>query len=116
MSGYKSSLEVPMKFNGFCSYPSCRHKKIEKDKPFVSWHGVNFPIEEVNDDLSSMAKLAAIANPSEWVEKFGYYGFNMELHPECAAEWGMHLIQNAIAADSEIGRIFSKRDKNAICK
>ena len=69
----------------------------------MEWHGVSFTPEQVADELSPMAKLAAVANPSDFVEKFGHYGFNMELHAECAAEWGMHLIRDAMNADFKVG-------------
>ncbi len=85
------------------SYPNCKHKKIEKHSPFVEWHGVYFSPKQVTDEQHPMAKLAAIANPSEEVEKWGSYGFNMELHAECAAEWGMHLIKDAIKANPMVG-------------
>lgn len=116
MAGYKSTEEVFMRFSGFCSYPSCKKRKINKNDPIVIWDSVDFPKEEVENRLSPLGKLAVIANPSDWIEKFEHYGFNIELHPECAAEWGMHLIQNALAANPEIGRTLTKRGKNAIRK
>jgi hypothetical protein len=103
MSGYKSSEEVPIRFHGYCSYPNCRKRKIDRDKPFVSWMGVHFPIDEAYQYLSPQAKLMAVANPSKYVEKFGHYSLNMELHPECAAEWAMHLIRDALNADGNVG-------------
>jgi hypothetical protein len=45
----------------------------------------------------------AIANPGKYVEKFGDYALNIELHPECAAEWAMHLIRDALNADGNVG-------------
>jgi hypothetical protein len=103
MSGHKSSNDSGVFFHGFCSYPNCEHKKIAKNAPFVEWHGVHFSPEQVSDELHPMAKLAVVANPSEWIEKFGFYSFNMELHPECAAEWGMHLIRDAMNANPKVG-------------
>lgn len=114
MAGYTSGKEAYMHTNGFCAYPSCKHGKIDKDGPVVIWDNVKFHKTEVEERLSPMSKLAVVANPSEWLEKYGHYSFNMELHPECAAEWGMHLIQNALAADPNVGRILTKRGKNAI--
>ena len=64
MSGYKNAEQSPFYFRGSCSYPNCHHKKIEKDAPFVEWHGVSFTPEQVADELSPMAKLATVANPS----------------------------------------------------
>jgi hypothetical protein len=113
MSGYKSSEEVPIRFHGHCSYPSCRDRKIGKTEPFVSWSGVNFPIDEAYFYLSPQAKLMAVANPSDYVGKFGCYSLNIELHPACAAEWAMHLIQDALKVDGAVGHKLRK-PKNAI--
>jgi hypothetical protein len=113
MSGYKSSEEVPIRFHGYCSYPSCRDRRIGKTEPFVSWMGVHFPIDEAYHYLSPQAKLMAVANPSDYVEEFGCYSLNIELHPECAAEWAIHLIQDALKADGAIGHKLRK-PKNAI--
>jgi hypothetical protein len=115
MSGYKNSEALPVYFYGHCSYPSCRHNRINSDEPFVAWNDVSFSPEQIQDNLSPMSKLAVVANPSEYVEKFGHYGLNMFLHPECAAEWGMHLIQNAIKADPEVGRKL-REPRNALRK
>lgn len=103
MSGHKNSEQSPLFFHGNCSYPNCKRKKIEKNAPFVEWHGVAFTTEQIHDELHPMAKLAAIANPTQFVERYGYYPVNMELHAECAAEWGMHLIRDAINADPKVG-------------
>lgn len=103
MSGVKSSEDSMVRFYGFCSYPNCKHRKIATDEPLVEWHGVPFSTEQVEEWLSPIARLAAVSNPQEYVEKYGRYSFNMELHPECAAEWGMHLIQDALKADYNLG-------------
>lgn len=103
MSHYKNAEDSPIKFYGFCSYPNCNLKTITQHEPFVQWDGIKFKPEQVEDELSPIAKLAAVANPEKFVEKFGHYGFNIELHPECAAEWGMHLIQDALKANYNLG-------------
>ena len=75
MSGYTSTEESYMAVNGHCAYPSCRKRRINKGDPIVIWDNVEFSKEEVEDRLSPMGKLAVIANPSEWIEKFNSYGF-----------------------------------------
>jgi len=81
-----------------CAYPSCRHRRIARDQDAVFWDGVHIPADEFEFNLSPMAKLATIANPKidfkgrEW----GHYYTTMALHAECAAEWGMHLIKDAL--------------------
>jgi len=113
MSGYKSSEEVPVRFYGYCAYPSCRDRKIDKDKPVVLWDGVHFSTEAAYFYLSPQAKLMAVANPHKYVEKFGDYPLNIELHPECAAEWAMHLMRDALNADGSVGHKLRK-PKNAL--
>ena len=44
----------------------------------------------------------AVANPGKLLEKFGHYSINIELHPECAAEWAMHLTRDAFEADGGV--------------
>lgn len=104
MSGHKNAEHAPMRNHGICSYPSCKHRKIGKQDPMVEWRDVRFAAEGVHSELSPMAKLAVVANPSDYAAKSGLYSFDMELHPECAAEWGMHLIKDAIAANIKVGR------------
>lgn len=104
------------KVYGFCSYPSCciKNRRILKSEPFVEWGGITFTTEQVESQLTPIARLAASANPAEYVETFGDYAFNMELHPECAAEWGMHLIRDALNAKGEVGRKLRGTLKNAV--
>jgi len=71
--------------------------------------GVRFPIDEAYQYLSPQAKLMAVANPSDYVEKFGHYSINIELHPECAAEWAMHLTRDAFEADGGVITKMGKR-------
>lgn len=103
MTAHANAEESLTKFYGVCAYPSCRNRKLFPDKPFVEWHHAVFSKQQVEDNLSAMSKLAVIANPTGYVEKYGEYGFNIQLHPECAAEWGMHLIKNAIEANRDVG-------------
>lgn len=114
MSGYKEANRInkpnendfrPMGKTEICSYPSCRNKVIRYGEAFVSWDGVAFSRHDVERHLSPMAKLDSIANPSDYVKKYDQYTFNFYLHPECAAEWGMHLIANALEADGKVGNI-----------
>jgi hypothetical protein len=70
----------------------------------VQWGYVCFTAAQVADRLSPMAKLVVVANPTSLAKEYGSYTLNVELHPECAAEWGMHLIQDALIADPSVGR------------
>jgi hypothetical protein len=103
MASHTNAEESLTKFYGLCAYPSCPNRKMSEDEPFVEWHSAYFTKEQVEDNLSPMSKLAVIANPTDFVEKYGKYGFNIQLHPECAAEWGMHLIRDSIDANRDVG-------------
>lgn len=100
----------PMGNTETCSYPSCRKKAIKLGEAFVMWDGVSYSRYEVERHLPPMAKLDAVANPDKYVEQYDRYVFNFYLHPECAAEWGMHLIEDALKADSNVGRML-RREK-----
>jgi hypothetical protein len=55
----------------------------------------------------------AVAHPDKYVEKYGEYALNIELHPECAAEWAMHLIRDMFEADGAVAQKIRK-PKDAI--
>lgn len=99
----------------YCSYPSCRNKKIERFQDAVFWDGVDISKDNFESNLSPMAKLATVANPKtndKGREQHGYY-FNMAMHAECAAEWGMHLIKDALESHN-IGTKLREERNNAI--
>lgn len=103
MSHRKNANDSPIKFYGYCVYPNCKHREMSESKPFVEWHGVHFSIKNVMDNLSPIGRLAEENNPDDYVAKYKHYVFNIELHSECAAEWGMHLIKDALNADYSLG-------------
>jgi hypothetical protein len=99
-----------------CAYPSCPSRKIERSQDAVFWGGVHVDIDEFNNsNLSPMARLAATANPTNYVEKWGNYNIEIALHAECAAEWGMHLIKDALGSHN-VGTKLRKDMPNAIRK
>jgi hypothetical protein len=98
-----------------CAYPNCKNKRIARDENAVCWNGVHIPKEEFESNLSPMAKLAAVANPTEFMEKHGYYYVTIAIHAECAAEWGMHLIKDAMG-DYSIGNKLRGTRQNALQK
>lgn len=124
MSGYKKANPMdkpneedfrPMGNTETCSYPSCRKRIIRLGEAFVMWDSVPYPCHEIERHLPPMAKLDAVANPNKYVKQYNQYVLVMYLHPECAAEWGMHLIENALQADSNVGRTL-RRTKDAVRK
>ena len=100
-----------------CAYPNCRNKKITRDQDAVCWDSVHLPNEEMEFNLSPLAKLAVAAHPKtnnlggEW----GHYFIRMSLHAECAAEWGMHLIKDALQSHN-VGTKLRSENQNAIRK
>lgn len=106
---YRGEHEVCM-----CAYPSCRNRKIERSQDAVFWDGLGIEMDEFNNsNLSPIAKLTAVANPKEFVEKYGYYTIKVALHAECAAEWGMHLIKDALTSHN-VGTKLRKEKPNAV--
>lgn len=106
---YRGPSEIHM-----CAYPSCQNRKIGRNQDAVFWGGVSTDTEYFNRvNLSPMAKLVAIANPTNFVEKYGYYNIQIALHAECAAEWGMHLIKDALQSHNVGTKLRSERN-NAI--
>jgi hypothetical protein len=109
MSGHKNNDDLYIKFFGHCSYPSCHGRKIKPDEPFVEWLGVSFTVNQVAHQLAPLAKLAVVANLDDYAAKTGNLSFSMFLHPKCAAEWGMHLTQDALTVDPTVGRVLTGR-------
>ena len=97
-----------------CAYPSCRKRMVHRDDDIVIWEGVNVSKKNFEDNLSPMAKLATIANPSEYYQKHGQYYVQLVMHAECAAEWGMHLIKDAL--EGKVAGHKLRRGQNAIHK
>ncbi len=110
--GYRAEHEVKE-----CSYPNCKHKKISREEHAVCWNGVHIPNDEFDDNLSPLGKLAVVANPRLDFNnrEATHYYMTMFLHAECAAEWGMHLIKDALG-DYSIGNKLRETRKNAIRK
>jgi hypothetical protein len=106
--GYRDETEVCI-----CVYPSCRNRAIRRNEDAVFWDGVNIAKDEFESNLSPLGKLAVVANPSEYTEKYGYYHVTLAMHAECAAEWGMHLIKDALESHN-IGRKLREERNNAI--
>ena len=108
--GYRGDNEA-----GWCSYPNCRNKKITRNENAVFWNGVHISKDEFEHNLSPIGKIATIANPTDYFQEYNTYYMTMALHAECAAEWGMHLIKDAMG-DPSIGNKLRETRKNAIRK
>lgn len=88
-----------------CAYPSCSHKEIKNTDDVVIWDGAALNINDFNDrNLTPLAKLAVTSNPTTYAAKFNHYAVRLAFHPECAAEFGMHLIKDTIVGDNVVGR------------
>jgi len=88
-----------------CAYPSCHHKQIKNTDDVVIWDGVALNADDFNTrNLTSLAKLAVTSNPDKYVAKYNHYAVRLAFHPECAAEFGMHLIKDTLVGDNVVGR------------
>jgi hypothetical protein len=107
--GYRGETEICM-----CVYPSCRNRKILRSEDAVFWDGVNLAKDEFENNLSPLAKLAVVANPSDYTEKYGHYYVTLAMHAGCAAEWGMHLIKDALGSHNVGTKLRKEKPQNAI--
>tara|TARA_R100001443_G_scaffold698_2_gene2805 strand:+ start:1376 stop:1762 length:387 start_codon:yes stop_codon:yes gene_type:complete len=121
MSGYKSSEEdmlgiPPVPEGGVdCAYPSCRKGKITGETPYVSWHG-NLDLEHLYTTLPAVAKLVIQEHKDDFMQKHNRVTWLYLVHAECAAEWGMHLIKDAMKAEGNVGRVLTERHRSAYPK
>lgn len=99
-----------------CSYPSCRNRRINRNEDAVFWDGVHIGKNSFENNLSPVAKIAAIANPTEYFEKYNRYYITVGMHAECAAEWGMHLIKDALKSHNVGTKLRKEKPQNAIRK
>jgi hypothetical protein len=94
-----------------CFYPNCgfRHA-IEQGDAHVTWD-VRLPLQTIYAMFPPVVKLAIEAN-TNIDRKYPSKPLNIYLHPECAAEWGMQLIKDALKANYRVGRRLSNREKD----
>ena len=107
--GYRGESEIHE-----CSYPNCRNRKINRNEDAVFWDGVKVSRDFFERNLSPVAKIAAIANPTEYFEKYNKYYVTLAMHAECAAEWGMHLIKDALQSHNVGTKLRREKPQNAI--
>jgi hypothetical protein len=114
MAGFKSSeddyLPIPnVKGGGVdCAYPNCRKGKVTGETPYVQWSGA-LDLEQIYTVLPAVVKLALQENKSDYIKKYNQLPWHYLIHAECAAEWGMHMIKDAMKAEGNVGRILSNR-------
>lgn len=93
-----------------CAYPNCKSRRIGRNESAVFWNGVHLDKDTFESNLSPVARLAAIANPTDYFEKYNHYHVTIAMHAECAAEWGMHLIKDAMGDYSIGNKLRGTRD------
>jgi len=92
-----------------CFYPNCNLiAGIEREDAHVSWD-VRLPLQTIYNMFSPVVKLAIEEN-TKIDQKYPSKPLNVYLHPECAAEWGMQLIKDALEANCKVGRRLSNRE------
>lgn len=101
-----------------CMYPSCRNTKILRTEDAVFWDGVVIPDKEFEFNLSPMAKLTTRSHPKIYSDgrTIKRYYITMSLHAGCAAEWGMHLIKDALQSHNIGTKLRQEKPQNAIQK
>jgi hypothetical protein len=91
-----------------CAYPSCHKKDIHRADDAVVWGGVAINIKEFTSlNLEPVEKLMVECNLEPYAERYGHFLNNMFFHAECAAEFGMHLVKDALGK-GPIGSILRK--------
>ena len=109
MSGFSSSKEDAISmFEGFeagglCAYPSCRRGLVTAEAPYVRWEG-DLYLPDLYKLFPPVVKLAIESSAAEGLTDYKRIRWPYFIHPECAAEWGMHLIRDALEADDKVGR------------
>jgi hypothetical protein len=93
-----------------CFYPNCNLiAGIEREDAHVTWD-VRLPLQTIYDMFSPVVKLAIEEN-TKINRKYPSKPLYIHLHPECAAEWGMQLIKDALNSNDRVGRRLSNREK-----
>lgn len=114
MGHYKKGKEqavAPLEKGEKCFYPNCSIKGRIKDKDAcVTWL-TDLPLENIYKRFPPIVKLAIQENCYDYERQYQKMGFDFYLHPECAAEWGMQLIKDALDANDRVGRRLSNREK-----
>lgn len=91
-----------------CAYPSCRKKAIRRTDDIVIWNGMSIDVKEFTSvNLEPIEKLMVESNLEPFTEKYGHFIHTMYFHAECAAEFGMHLVKDALGKGS-IGSVLRK--------
>ena len=93
-----------------CAYPNCRSGKVTKAQGYVVWD-TDLDLNLMFTQVAPVIKLAMQEHlPSHEIEG-RYISWPFILHAECAAEWGMQLISDALKANPQVGRVLSHRGK-----
>lgn len=82
-----------------CGYPNCKRGLITA--PYVKWD-LTIPMQTIYSMFPPVVKLAIQENSDPNRQK--YRMMELYIHPECAAEWGMHLVKDALQANAKVGR------------
>jgi len=114
MGSYKKGQEqvvVPAENGEKCFYPNCSIGSKLKDKDAcVTWR-TSVPLEKIYKQFPPVVKLAIQENCYDYERQYQKMAFDFYLHPECAAEWGMQLIKDALNSNDRVGRRLSNREK-----
>lgn len=104
--GYPKSIEEGVN----CAYPNCRSGKVFKDKGHVIWDG-SLDLNVMFAQVAPIIKFAMKEHLPPHEIEGNYIRWPFILHAECAAEWGIQLISDALKANPQVGRVLSHRGK-----
>ena len=85
-----------------CTYPNCRFNLIGESLPYVVWDGA-LDLKLLYTRVPPIVKLAMQEHLDSKQQANKCIYWNYFLHPECAAEWGMQLISDALKANPDVG-------------
>ena len=91
-----------------CGYPNCRFGRLDYNDPHTQWDTTT-SLEQIYQRVPPIVKLAIQENLEGYQREQGFLFTKLFMHPECSAEWGMHLIKEGIQTKSTVGRILSNR-------
>jgi hypothetical protein len=105
---YRGDYPELIKEGVCCAYPNCRSGKIVKGQAYVIWDTA-LDLNIMFAQVAPVIKLAMQEHLHPHELEGNYLPWTFMLHPECAAEWGMQLISDALKANTQVGRVLSRR-------
>jgi hypothetical protein len=107
-SDYRGDYPASLEGGVSCTYPNCHSGKIDPKRGYIVWDGT-LDLNVMFARVPPVVKLAMQEHLEHKGVRDGYLNWPFMFHAECAAEWGMQLISEALKVDSNVGRVLSRR-------